>query len=338
MTSFGVGTRRRMAALLMLLSPCLASATQYARVAIVAQAGGDYTTPWDAMGSRDAWCPLPSAANPCLIKIMPGRYDMGSTHLLPLLSYIDVEGSGPDATIIAGSGTPGLYPPVYFAQNATNAELRSLTVEGHGTQAVGVGLSQSVSIKDVVVTNSSSTSPGAVMISLNAGQTAALDHVKVISTSAAGGTNYGIWIEGGSVTITDSSVTATGGYSAWAIYNEFGSVTIRNTTALASGGTSPSVAGSAALLNNDTAVVTNSQFTVQGGSNATAVVNNIPGASLKVDGCQLIALDAGYTVWGGGYFGATRFDGTHPYAGGGTLKCASSYNGSYVATDANCQW
>ncbi len=139
--------------------------------------------------------------------------------------------------------------------------------------------------------------------------------------------------------ITNCSVTATGGYSVWAIYNEFGSVTIRNTTTQSSGATSPALAGNVGLGNRGTAAVTDSQFTVPLNGNSIAVSSSGNSASsVRADGCQLTGA---YTVWiengSQAFFGATRFDGGVP-TGQNPLKCASSYNGSYVPTDASCQW
>lgn len=42
--------------------------TKYAKVAFVAQSGGDYTDPVSAMSAVDTWCGTPSASNPCLLK------------------------------------------------------------------------------------------------------------------------------------------------------------------------------------------------------------------------------------------------------------------------------
>jgi hypothetical protein len=51
---------------------------KYGKVAIVAQSGGDYTDPLTAMDDSGSWCGTASETNPCLVKIMPGVYDVGS--------------------------------------------------------------------------------------------------------------------------------------------------------------------------------------------------------------------------------------------------------------------
>jgi len=71
---------------------------KYANVVVVAKSGGDYTSPVSALSAiTDA-----SSSNPYLVKVMPGLYDLG-TSSLQMKSYVDLEGSGPDSTIITTS-------------------------------------------------------------------------------------------------------------------------------------------------------------------------------------------------------------------------------------------
>jgi hypothetical protein len=91
----------------------------YANVAVVAKSGGDYTDPWVAMANLYSWCPVP--VNGCLLKIMPGQYDLG-TRYLTMVDGVDIEGSGENSTTLKSSAT---YPAIMGA----NAELRSLSVE-----------------------------------------------------------------------------------------------------------------------------------------------------------------------------------------------------------------
>ena len=72
-----------------------------AKIATVAISGGDYASPLDAMANvsaGDTWCGNPSASNPCLVKIAPGVYTEPSAVFLK--SFVDVEGSGQDITVI----------------------------------------------------------------------------------------------------------------------------------------------------------------------------------------------------------------------------------------------
>jgi len=58
-------------------------------IAIVAKTNGDYATPVAALADSAVWCGVPSAANPCLVKIMPGVYDLGNASLI-MQNYIDM--------------------------------------------------------------------------------------------------------------------------------------------------------------------------------------------------------------------------------------------------------
>jgi hypothetical protein len=105
----------------------------YGQVAIVAKAGGDYTSPVEAISNLNSWCSPSGASNPCLIKIMPGVYDLAN-NMIQLYPYIDIEGSGESVTKLTGNGGSGLI------RGAANSEIRNLTVESTG------GYSDSIAI------------------------------------------------------------------------------------------------------------------------------------------------------------------------------------------------
>jgi hypothetical protein len=94
------------------------------RVAIVDKSGKFYSDPIAAMNDIDTWCGTPSNENLCLLKILPGVYDIG-TNYLSVPSFVDIEGSGEKSTKIVGSGNG----PVVAARNM---EIRFLTVENTG--------------------------------------------------------------------------------------------------------------------------------------------------------------------------------------------------------------
>src|SRR5512139_236134 len=133
---------------------------KYGRVAVVAQTGGDYTSPYDAAINYMDWCPTPYAGNPCLIKVMPGVYDIGATAVY-LPPYIDLEGSGENVTVIKGAGVspPGVGDlnvyQVISGDGATGVnEVRSLTVENYGTvnAPTSTGIANISAISNVRVT------------------------------------------------------------------------------------------------------------------------------------------------------------------------------------------
>lgn len=101
---------------------------KYGKVAVVAQTGGDYTDPLTAMNDLATWCGTPSATNPCLLKVMPGIYNVGNSSL-QMQTYVDLEGAGEYVTKITGNIATGVRGVV---QSASNSEIRFLSVENTG--------------------------------------------------------------------------------------------------------------------------------------------------------------------------------------------------------------
>lgn len=179
---------------------------KYANVIVVAKSGGDFTDPVTAVGSiTDA-----SATNPYLIKIMPGVYDIGSG-TLGIASYVDVEGSGRNATIITGSGHATAAGTI-AAGGAS--EIRNLTIENTGGDVWAVAVK--------------CTSDGKVKL-------------RDISLNASGGTQaYGIFNNCSDLTIenSDISVLEAGvavGVHSYNYYNNF-KLKLKNVSINASGG------------------------------------------------------------------------------------------------------
>lgn len=108
-------------------------AARYANVTVVAKSGGDYTDPVTAMNDLAGWCGTPSAANPCLLKIMPGVYDLGSNSLIAR-DYVDIEGAGIGNTVIANATTAPTYTTNYA--DIRHTTLSNLTVNN----SIGMGI------------------------------------------------------------------------------------------------------------------------------------------------------------------------------------------------------
>jgi len=107
-------------------------------VAIVGKSNGDYPDPIAAMNDIATWCGTPSETNPCLIKILPGVYDIG-TNALQMMPYVDIEGSGENITKIKGGG------PSAVIRGNSFTELRFLTVEHTGGAESSIAISGSPS-------------------------------------------------------------------------------------------------------------------------------------------------------------------------------------------------
>ncbi len=152
----------------------------YQNVWVVAQSGGDFTSITAALNSIKT----NSATNHFLIYVAPGVY----TETVIMKPYVDIEGAGELATKITFVGSSNQYTGTVVG--AANAELRFLTVENTG----GADYATAV---------------------YNGNASQRLTHV---SATASGGTildcgvyNYGAYFDAFSPTLTDVSVTVSGG-------------------------------------------------------------------------------------------------------------------------------
>lgn len=80
------------------------SGTSVANTAHVAISGGDYASPVNALNDIATWCGTPSANNPCLVKLAPGTYDVGSTAVV-LPAHVGLRGAGQKLSTITGTVT-----------------------------------------------------------------------------------------------------------------------------------------------------------------------------------------------------------------------------------------
>jgi hypothetical protein len=155
----------------------------------------------------------PSAANPYLLKLEPGNYDLGNQNLT-MLPYVDLEGSGEDTTVISstigGNDTVGSGVLV----GASHSEVRSLTISNSGSAYAQIA------------------------ILVPAAATVHFSHVTVFASSS-GGNIYAFGISNaGTVIITDSTLRATGPYLAEGLYGYSGTVTVTNSMLSATGSNS----------------------------------------------------------------------------------------------------
>ncbi|OGU06291.1 MAG: hypothetical protein A2X82_04300 [Geobacteraceae bacterium GWC2_55_20] len=234
---------------------------KYGKVAVVAQSGGDYTNPVTAMGAIASWCGTPSAANPCLLKIMPGVYNIGSTTLV-MQQYVDLEGSGENVTTITGAVNSGSYP-MSGVVNGHSAEIRMLTIKniGPGTNVAALvnyyaynapkqsnvtclasGGTNNYGIynyaSDPTLINVTATASGGTATFGIASYYSSPTMHNVIATAKDGTTNYGVQNGAESTPIMDHvTATASGGSYNYGVYNSYASTKMSNVTTTASGGT-----------------------------------------------------------------------------------------------------
>ena len=210
----------------------------YGNVAVVAPSGGDYSDPATAMGAYSSWCGTPSETNPCLLKIMPGVYDIG-TSPVAMQPYIDIEGSGQNVTVITGTVSSDSFPPTNGVVNgASKAEIRFLTVKniGSGSDVVAIlNISASPSMTNVTATASGGTYHYGVFNTSSSSPTM----TNVTATASGGTNNYGVYDnDSSSPTMTNVTATASGGTSSYGVYNiSSSSPTMTNVTATGKSGT-----------------------------------------------------------------------------------------------------
>ncbi|MFA6054980.1 MAG: hypothetical protein WC769_06360 [Thermodesulfovibrionales bacterium] len=239
---------------------------KYGKVAVVAQSGGDYTSPVTAMNNLSSWCGAPSETNLCLVKIMPGVYDIGNNSLNYNLPYVDIEGSGEGITTITGDIDTnvqiGLHPQGVLTGFS---EIRFLSVEntGGGTNAIAISLKYG-KLKHVTAKASGGTNNYGVYCEQNDLS------ISDVTAKASGGTNnYGVYnlYVGGAM--TNMAATASGGTNNYGVYNaNFSTPVMTNVTAIASGG----ITSNCGILNHISApTMMNVTATASGGAISNGV-------------------------------------------------------------------
>lgn len=211
---------------------------KYARTAVVAREGGDFTSPYQAMDALPEWCANPSPANPCLLKIMPGVYNIG-TNSLAMHQHVDIEGSGENVTKISGtidSYTAGVVT------GASNAEIRYLTVENSGTGNVNsiAIYNENSSLTISHVTATATTMVGNATAVWNVLSSPTFLNVSLVSLSSPNNC-HGVYNLDSTLTMTNASITTGPACTGYGIFNHRGSATtsaqISNLHAVISGAT-----------------------------------------------------------------------------------------------------
>jgi hypothetical protein len=309
----------------------------------------------------------PSAANPWLLKLEPGNYDMGSSALI-LKPYVDLEGSGEDTTLISSTVASSSFPPaqgtLVMASN-TEARFVKITNSGTGTYSTAILVGSSVSKARVThVTTVVAGSGWSYGLINDNGKFS----VQESSLSATGSTDSaGIHNNGSaaSLTVENSTLSSSGGSYSHGIINISGTVTIQNssltsaTSAIAgetyglytSSGTI-TVQNSNLISNNGKAygfyTEANSVVTIQGsalsgtgfasvGFYSTNSNSLIQSSTLNGTGTSPLT-NIGYGVANGSgtvKIGASQLSGTSGSAFG-TVTCVASYNASYAALSSSC--
>ncbi len=188
-----------------------AGSAKYANIVIVAKSGGDFIDPIAAVNSiTDA-----SAANPYLIKVMPGIYDLGSASM-QMKEYVDVEGSG-DSSVITSINANDSYGSCDVATvlMANNSSIRHIKVVNSMTafgNIVGVSFNNAKAKAEdinIQVAGSSDNWGRATGICSNGGAAQALVNNATVGISVSGAINTPIEImNDGNLTLANSKLTS----------------------------------------------------------------------------------------------------------------------------------
>ncbi len=289
----------------------------YANVAVVASSGGDYSSPVQALAETSIWCSAPSAANRCLIKIMPGTYDLGAGTVF-MQEYTDIEGSGVGSTTLLGE--------VHF-QLIDQAELRLLTVKSTVDQGFGMvrGLmvfGGSPRISDVAVVAQGETVWG--ISTEGVSDSSAAPVLRRVTIDAAGSTVFGIVAMGQSLHLDRVSIQTVGTALSEGIDNAWGHVDMQDSNIEATG-----CAGAIGLRNHvASATIKNSSITGSGigvtagyqpvGGSGAAIHHSIIRGNVSV-----AAADADSWI----RVGASQLVGARS---GTTVVCAGAYDGNFT--------
>ncbi len=295
---------------------------------IVAKSGGDYTSVAAALASiTDA-----AEDNAYLVQVMPGEYT--ETSLVEVKSYVHLQGSGPNATIIRSTRT-----------NTTQNNL-----------AASVELMDNGRISDVTVRNEGTGNYGIALYSTQTSRDAHVDNVVAEAIGSGGTGHFAAYWNDAEATIRNSTLFASGasGFGT-AVNAAFGSVNIasgfpqaliENSHLLGGAASSkencndPTGTGYGLMLSNSSPMIRNSY--VCGGHRGVALLTNghaqFQRSSIKTSSTGsafLFEISASGSIKvansGVSYIG-NKFTG----AGSSGLSCVDAYDlGTYASlTDA----
>jgi len=163
----------------------------------VAQTGGDYTDPVAAMNDLAAWCGSPSVTNPCLLKVMPGVYDIGS-NTVTMADYTAIAGSGMGFTKIVAQG-------VAINCAGISSQVRDIAIVSNLT-GISVGAS-GISLDNVFI---HVENPGSnVILGMEVSGGDVIINGSKIAVMGANSAGIHLGLSGGSVSAKNSDISGT---------------------------------------------------------------------------------------------------------------------------------
>ncbi|HYG82993.1 MAG TPA: hypothetical protein VD861_21530 [Pyrinomonadaceae bacterium] len=282
-----------------------------------------------------------TAANPWLLKIEPGIYDLG-TNVLQLLPYVDVEGSGQGVTTIIGRGSS-------TTAMANFVELRSLTIKNMAvmSSAAGVTLglgSPRLSDLSILMSGANMCTGSCNGVAMDVTSTPTLTDVRIKVTSSST-QNRGISCGNkarGRLSLTGVAIEVSGAstYNDGIVFTGSGlndpplTLTMADSSITVSG---PATPGSSPVgISSYKDILRLTGVTINSGYIGVALAG-YGKSELTIDRSTIQGL-ARASVSYGGQKGFARIGGSKlvgPVEG--RAKCAASYNGQYLPLDAACK-
>ena len=286
----------------------------------------------------------PSAAEPYMLKIEPGVYDVGPNQVYTK-QYLDVEGSGQISTRIRGT-----YPAAGalngFVQVVSNSELRMLTVENYGGGSanytgIHVWNEANVRISDVTVLVHSGTS-GHTGIDLG-GQGTVLKNATIVASG--GSWTVGLWLDARDIIVDGAHVRAIDGSydNDGVISSSVQGRTIMNSIIEASGAASSTNTGLYNRGGSDPDIF-NCIIRAFGAVDNYAVhnygtpVGTSNGGEIEIHNSRISGEDLGvfnessYSA----YVAASQLKGPVSNTGTGAIKCVGAYDQNFDPLSSNC--
>lgn len=310
---------------------------KYSKVAVVALSGGDYTSPATAMSNIASWCGTPSSSNVCLLKVMPGTYEVAE---FTVSSYVEVIGAGIDFTTLHCDGNNALTVNSHAVLESLTVVTEGIPSEGNVYSVALLGVNPQVrNLKSVV----SGGDTNLALFIQGSTESAIVDKVEAIANGTD--TNVAIQIDSNAtVTISESSMLAANGDFNLGL-RVLGNYQNPESTVLK-------------LFNSKLKTTSNYSASMTVDYANVEVVNSIVEATgstvygvyvsnYGMSGAGKVRLDRSTVISSGGaavyktdgddmFIGGSRIEGTVT-SPEGALKCVGSYDGGYDALDSACQ-
>lgn len=219
----------------------LDGALAYVRTVVVSPVPGDDAASGQALLDAVAGISDNGAANPYVVKIEPGVYDIGSTQL-SMKPFVDIEGSGQNATYIVSShGGASVSFDAAAVVGAADAELRQLTIQNTASAVIAAGFfgaSQRARVANVTITTTGGSDISFGILA-SSGSVLTVSDATVTANSAGGAADaIGMSVAGSTnITLVDCRITGKGPASSGTGTNIGLRVTSQSSVVKVEGGT-----------------------------------------------------------------------------------------------------